>query len=187
MTQPCGQITRDYVFGHKYDPEIFQAFAGLAIGKLAGKEHNANKPKTAMRFEIDEWHTLTFKPQIVSSPTGWKMGNRIRLELRTSLEVWGKKGNGCELILELHPDGFIIPRRWWKRYDRTKAAFEMVEGHLDMLSSDPGAAIGRNKSNCAICGRKLTDPESQARGVGPECKRMFDFLVRHMNGEVEVA
>lgn len=187
MSQVCGQITRQYVFGHKYDPAIFEAFSEMATEKLAGKEHNANKPKTAMRFEIDDWHTLTFKPQILSSPTGWKMGNNIRLELRTSLEVQGKKGNGCELILELHPNGFIIPRRWWKTLERTRAAFEMVEGHLDMLSTDPGAAIGRNKSNCAICGRRLTDPESQARGVGPECKRMFEFLVRRMNGEVETA
>jgi hypothetical protein len=178
------EITREYVYGHTFNQAIFEAFAQLATERLAGKEHNANKPKTAMRFEIDEWHTLTFKPQIVSSPTGWKMGSHIRLELRASLQVWGKKGNGCELILELQPDGFIRPRRWWKDYKRTKAAFEMVKTHLDMLSTDPGAAIGRNKSNCAICGRKLTDPESQARGVGPECKRMFEFLVRHMNGEI---
>lgn len=65
MTQLCGQITRDYVFGHKYDPAIFEAFTEMAKEKLAGKEHNTQRPKTAMRFEIDDWHTLTFKPQIL--------------------------------------------------------------------------------------------------------------------------
>lgn len=179
------QTARKYAHGHTFDQKVFQALAKVTREKLSGKEHNENKPKTAMRFEIDDWQALTFKPSILSSPSGWTMGDKIRLELRTSIIVQGKKGNGCDLILELNPDGTIRPRRWWKSLEKTQKAFEAVNHFLDLLAKSPEKAISSNKQRCAICGKKLTDPESQANGIGPECIKYFNFFVKYINGETE--
>lgn len=44
-----------------------------------------------------------------------------------------------------------------------------------------GASIGPAE-RCACCGRRLTDPESQARGIGPECIGKLDRLVGWVRG-----
>jgi Family of unknown function (DUF6011) len=40
---------------------------------------------------------------------------------------------------------------------------------LEQFLADPGAVLGRSSTYCAVCGRRLTDGQSQARGIGPEC------------------
>lgn len=180
------ESSKNYVFGHTASPAIFNAFAEMAKERLAGKEYTKQRPKTAMRFEINDWYILTFKPEILSSPTGWKIGNKIRLELRQSVKVWGVKGNGCVLILELNPDGSITPRRWKKDIEKTKEFFDVVKEYLDLFANNPELAISKNTFHCAICGKGFTDPESMARGVGPECVKGFNMLVNYINGESEI-
>lgn len=50
--------------------------------------------------------------------------------------------------------------------------FGEVEDHILEIDRDPIAAMqayGRRMNKCAYCGRSLTDPLSQARGIGPDC------------------
>ncbi len=174
--------TTRYVFGHRFKPEVFEAIKAVTVNKLRGKKYLNKRPKTAMRFLLDDNNSLTFKPEISSSPTGWKMGNKIRCELRKDITAMGVSGHGCYLILNLTSDGLIIPRRWKKDIDKTKEAFELVKDFLDKLATQPKKVIARNKNRCAICGRKFTDPESMARGIGPECVKMFEYFMQKVHG-----
>lgn len=48
--------------------------------------------------------------------------------------------------------------------------------HVHELLDDPAAAMrafAALTGRCAICNRTLTDPDSKARGVGPDCNRSF--------------
>jgi hypothetical protein len=44
---------------------------------------------------------------------------------------------------------------------------------LEQFLDNPAAVLRRSTASCAVCGRRLTDGQSQARGVGPECIRQI--------------
>lgn len=47
-----------------------------------------------------------------------------------------------------------------------------IQAQLTVIAADPraaAAAYGRLVGSCGLCGRKLEDPESVARGIGPIC------------------
>jgi hypothetical protein len=46
--------------------------------------------------------------------------------------------------------------------------FRLINVVTDFIDNAP-MVIARNHSNCAICGKRLTDTTSRARGIGPEC------------------
>lgn len=50
--------------------------------------------------------------------------------------------------------------------------FELVIAHLRAKREMPGVEIWHS-GKCAVCGRKLTVPESVANGIGPECAKRF--------------
>jgi hypothetical protein len=45
---------------------------------------------------------------------------------------------------------------------------------------DPDSALAASGTDCAFCGRLLTDPESRRRGYGPECVKKRGDLIRHI-------
>lgn len=46
-----------------------------------------------------------------------------------------------------------------------------------LFVDDPAAAVAKSGTHCAFCGRGLVDPQSKARGIGPECFGHYgDFL-----------
>lgn len=52
---------------------------------------------------------------------------------------------------------------------------------------DPRAAVAASGQRCAICYRPLADPESRARGIGPECfdtwGELLDRIERQREGQ----
>jgi hypothetical protein len=61
-------------------------------------------------------------------------------------------------------------------------------GVLEDFLHDRRAVFARCHDHCCICGRRLTDEQSRARGVGPECVRwMGAALFLGPNGLVEAA
>ena len=58
---------------------------------------------------------------------------------------------------------------------------EHVQDLLERLQDDPEAVMetaltdGQETGTCSCCGRKLTDPESVERGVGPVCASKWGF------------
>ena len=60
----------------------------------------------------------------------------------------------------------------WRQFRKTYE--EDLEGLVALLEDfliEPDAVLGRSTTYCAICGRHLTDGQSCARGIGPECLR----------------
>jgi hypothetical protein len=46
--------------------------------------------------------------------------------------------------------------------------------------------IGGASGTCGLCGRKLTDPQSRSRGIGPECWSQIEGAVRETEASIEV-
>lgn len=173
---------RKAAYGHAFLRIVHGAITSLATARIADK-----RPSTTLKVNADEWFFVVFKPTIQSLPTGWTVGNPIRAELRARGEFGGVPGNGCEIIAKLLPDGTIQPRRWRADVERTVAGFERLTDLLSMMATTPERAVSANNRNCSVCGRGLTDADSKARGIGPECTKLFNHLLDYIHGEHEVA
>ena len=58
----------------------------------------------------------------------------------------------------------------WKLLRKSAVAdLETLVPILEDFLIDPDSVLRRSTTYCAICGRHLTDGQSRARGVGPEC------------------
>lgn len=78
-------------------------------------------------------------------------------------------GDTQEWIGLQSPEGVWMPDRT-KHYECTYVGDH--EGDLAEILKDPFEArvrYGKLIGACGYCGRKLTDPESRARGIGPDC------------------
>ena len=91
---------------------------------------------------------------------GWVSYGREEV-LAGTLEVRRHKGDTKELVGEQRPD------------ETYRGIFER---EFKMIMGDPVAStklFGRLINACGRCGRTLTDPESRADGIGPECIKHF--------------
>lgn len=164
-------------YGHTYDVRIFGMLRRLTAARVAGKEHALRPPPTALKLKNGRGALLVLKPELVSSPTGWKLAPSIDAELLVGLTIDGVSRPAFALRVKLHADGTIRPRRWWKNAARTRRVFETMLGMLDTFANDPDALLSHS-TNCCICGRALTDDASRARGIGPECAKFGNFVLR---------
>lgn len=72
--------------------------------------------------------------------------------------------------------------RWTVRMyvsdERVKISRSLQYDVLDAIGTDPAAAAaryGHEIGKCGICGRKLTNDESRARGIGPICAEKWGW------------
>lgn len=170
--------------GHTFDPSLFVMLNGLAAARLEGKQHDKRRPPLALRVRNEGGDVLVLKPLLVSSPTGWKLTGSIDAELSVPVRVNELPAPARELRVALKEDGTIRPLRWWKDRERTRVAFETLLVMLGTLTADPEDLL-RHSTHCCVCGRALTDAESRARGVGPECSKLFDFLHQFVRSKVD--
>lgn len=64
------------------------------------------------------------------------------------------------------------------RFVRSRDCDELTQAKLISIAKDPLAhaiAHGKLTGSCAICSRKLTDPESVERGIGPICSEKYGW------------
>lgn len=80
------------------------------------------------------------------------------------------KTRSTDLYLgKITPEGSFLPSR---------ECTEETKGRVAVVMLDPLAAAiehGKLTGECACCKRKLTDPVSVARGIGPICAEAFGF------------
>ena len=57
-----------------------------------------------------------------------------------------------------------------------ETSYQALEWSLERVLNGkmPGTLEFWHEGRCACCGRRLTDPTSIARGIGPECIKKFD-------------
>lgn len=93
----------------------------------------------------------------------------------------------CFLKVDIQPTGVAWTRCSLDDEKRDRAVRELAEIAVG-FASDPMKTLARNSANCGVCGRALTDGQSKARGIGPECINKLDYfaLKRSLFGTVEV-
>jgi Family of unknown function (DUF6011) len=72
------------------------------------------------------------------------------------------KWDGWTFLVELHGD------------IETKITGDMFQGVLSAIARDPkhfAIQFGKRTGICSICGKKLTDPKSVKKGIGPICEK----------------
>lgn len=143
---------------------------GLASARLAGKELSRHRPSLLLRLPAAEGRQILIKPALVSSPTGWRLLDRLPLAL-----VSDRPGG---ISADLLPDDRLLMNRWWKDRARTTGELEILRVTLQGFATDPAGAVRLGLLNCAVCQRKLTDPVSVARGIGPECWSPFEAVIQ---------
>jgi hypothetical protein len=68
------------------------------------------------------------------------------------------------------------PPRWTQASMTAVAEMAVLVSILEQFVTDPPTVLRRSTSYCALCGRRLTDGQSRARGFGPECVRHLSTL-----------
>jgi len=67
-------------------------------------------------------------------------------------------------------DGVIIHQFvWWKREEYNDGVVAAAKRLLEGDTDEAGRVYGRKFGRCYVCNRKLTDPNSLATGIGPDC------------------
>jgi hypothetical protein len=78
------------------------------------------------------------------------------------------------LVAFLRADGLRLERVRVDRVGRDAAA-RLADGVMHFLD-DPAEVFARSSDRCCICGKKLTDDQSRARGIGPDCLQHGEWL-----------
>lgn len=161
--EPGRDRARRLAHGHRYPDAAHAALMALTRTRLEGREHTEQRPAVALRLH-GEAYRVALRPGLESTPTGWRPSGVVRAEV---FRVDGVEHTAV-VIAELDPDGAIRPRRWRRDPEVTAAAFAALVDALERFAADPRSALAGGE-HCAICGRALTDGDSIARGIGPEC------------------
>jgi hypothetical protein len=153
------------------DPAVARArheLLAIANRRIEGREFSARKPPVAMNLRIGDQGAVAaqLKPTVINSPSGWAatgLSMKIDVGRRT-------------LHLDVLEDGSLRGKRW-----TLDVAPELLEVARQLLRLfDRGVAFvlaSLNQSSCLACAKALTDPQSRAHGIGPECMR--HFMVKH--------
>ncbi len=115
---------------------------------------------------------------------------------RTGRYVWGKTTRQWERIqpgtLELRQQRGSTKELIGEQQKDSSVYYGEQEEVIQTILADPEAAMelyGKKMKRCAYCGRPLTDPESQARGIGPDCweEKHYPKLVARRNAVLKAA
>jgi hypothetical protein len=61
-------------------------------------------------------------------------------------------------------------------YKYRGSAARIVQPHWHRLSLEEVGKLGQAWDHCLNCGRRLDDPESVDRGIGPVCAKNYDIV-----------
>jgi hypothetical protein len=119
---------------------------------------------------------LTFKVKSATKNRDafWSTGNQDRTTYFVSVLSGPDNSNDFRYIglLKQHGDGHYDFMHTAKSPGRDSESFATFKWFWNLLEQgchvSPGIEFW-HEGSCCICGRKLTVPESVARGVGPEC------------------
>jgi len=158
------------------DAEIAAAYArilSVADSRVEGKEFAPRRPACGIKLTLGNGLIAAeFKPELVNSPEGWKVG-RVFMTMKT---VRPEGGRPATLKLQIFPDGRMRGCRW--TVATVESLLSIAQDLLRLLARDEAYLLAAaDADHCACCGRALTDPDSRAAGIGPEC--IEHFYVKH--------
>ena len=90
------------------------------------------------------------------------------------VRVYEGQKSGAMLVKQVdrHSDG-PLPEDQYVSYTYLGAASRVLDDSYVRLSMEEVGALGVASNHCLICGRRLDDPESVDRGIGPVCASRY--------------
>lgn len=153
------------------------AFGAMArdmfVKQVKEKAPFTRKPSIALRLHgSDPAYRLCVSPYF-NHYSKQVVPHRLNLELIHEVPVGELFKATKRLTIELI-DGQPSSRRWFRDscIDDAQRVTEIVNAFV----RDPADVLRNCLGRCAICGRKLSDGTSRARGVGPECVELWDMF-----------
>lgn len=172
------------VLSHRVGAEVADTVHQLTTERLKQVTMNANRrPSVGLRLESGD-HLLVITPDLFRqlSPESierfglWASYPGFVAELR--LKCFEDPGaSGFLIKARIESDGRMRVNKWLRDMAKTEPAIEQLKAMLGQLTADPATLFTQSRDRCCMCGRKLTDPLSRGRGVGPECVKSLDWLL----------
>jgi hypothetical protein len=153
--------------------------------RTAGKAYKRDPAIKIMIRAADSPHMLVIRPAVKK---GWaRFNERLvtidpdRIELVLSRQYMSLRGGivlDPKLSIEVRPDDTVsIGRRCLQTSDGDmQIACDTVARFIE----NPQAALAASGNYCAFCRKHLTDPQSRARGIGPECFGNYGDFLRYL-------
>jgi hypothetical protein len=141
----------------------------------------ARKPSYGLRLFAADGQTLVGVSPFYNRRVQMVECGRVLLEVISEVErytaaVEPKPFYQLERRLILTVQAGTPPR--WRQASRSAVdAVGALVPTLEQFLADPPAVLRRSTMYCAICGWHLTDGQSRARGIGPECLRHVSTFV----------
>ena len=125
-----------------------------------------HRVKAALRLRTDGGAKLILRPSFMFGRS--IHGQSLRYEF------WWKNPDKGWMIRR----GIIGTASHYALHDSEN--FKSIRETLREFADNPAKVLRRSSDSCAICDRRLTDPVSQARGVGPECMKHVAWFVKEV-------
>jgi hypothetical protein len=169
--------------------EYVQSFFIDAVGTICAEKgwpapQYMIRPPLGLRLEAQG----DGRPMTVALRPGWRPAKKyyawadkqdepgvVRTD-KVEVEVLGEeeeKRKPLLLHLDLYDGKEPSLRRLCNDQAQRAAAVRALECKARDLLADPLSLFSEQKETCCCCGKRLTDPVSRIRGIGPECIRFF--------------
>lgn len=102
----------------------------------------------------------------------------FQINLNAKPGMWGSKWYECFSVRACLSGEVQREGRWYPMECDVHA--EKLCTTAARFVADPAAAVAASGTNCAFCGRALTDPQSRIRGIGPECFGHYGDFLHHL-------
>jgi len=153
----------------EHDIRFTQFILAQARERLLGRENHTKRPSIGFKLMIDGCMEAVVKPQLKSSSTGWELSGVVEVKVKISSD-----GKVRFMDYQLHSDGSVVAKRWYKNEALTLAFKETLLALINMAAENPLTIISASISDhCGICGKGLSDELSISLGIGPECIKGF--------------
>lgn len=139
--------------------------------------HPITAPEQALAFMLAGKATFTVKSEATGNHLTFQVRNWKKAKDGTLHFVSVRTGNDYANVGVIRDrNSFSLGRKADLAFDDPRVrGFRYVFEHLQNQQIPPKAEIW-HEGTCGRCSRPLTDPESIARGIGPECIKKMECV-----------
>ncbi len=155
----------------EYPPHLREALLAITKARMKGKKLAPRKPFVGLRYDSNYYMTA-ITPVLRPGPKGWRLEPYLRITTRALLEPT----HGLHAVLG--EDDKLRLRGFWRTPDINNLVFAAMDNHLLKLAEDTSLALKSQGNRCALCHRRLTSDKSKLRGVGKECWKTYQRMIK---------
>lgn len=163
-----------------YPAKLRASIIAVTEARIEGKELNKRRPAVKLHMALDEYE-IEIAPRLTSSATGWEISPIIPVMI---MEISNPRQR---LNAKLKADDKLGLARWFRDPALSAVLLQNMDTGLTLLSQNLSQAFSPRRGGCGMCGRHMTDPLSQERGIGPECWEPYGRVLRAIERSMEAA